>query len=115
MKVIIAGSRSINDPFHIMEAIKSSGFQITEVVSGGARGVDWQGEQCAKALDIPIKRFIAKWNKYGRGAGFVRNQQMGWYADALIAIWDGKSTGTKHMIDFMKRLKKPFYIHIVEV
>ncbi|MDE1766590.1 MAG: hypothetical protein KGI27_10030 [Thaumarchaeota archaeon] len=113
MKVIIAGSRSIDDPFHVMEAIKTSGFHITEVVSGRARGVDWQGEQCAKTLGLPVKEFPAKWDKYGRGAGFVRNQQMGWYADALIAVWDGKSTGTKHMIDFMKKLKKPVFIYIV--
>lgn len=113
MKVIIAGSRSITDPFYVMEAIKASGFDLTEGVSGGAQGVDSLGEKCCEALNVPFVRFLARWNKYGRGAGMVRNQQMGSYADALIAVWDGKSKGTEHMINWMKRLKKPVYVYII--
>lgn len=65
---------------------------------------------CEEILRVPVKDFLAKWTRYGRGAGMVRNQQMAWYADALIAVWDGHSPGTKHMIEFMERLKKPVYI-----
>lgn len=98
MKTIIAGSRSIADPNIVSEAIAASGFTITEMVSGGARGVDRLGENWASAANIPIKRFIPDWDSHGKRAGFFRNTEMAEYADALIAIWDGKSRGTGHMI-----------------
>jgi len=99
MKVIIAGSRSIDDYAVICEAIKNSGFEITSVVSGGAVGVDSLGEVYATNNGLPLFQFFPNWSKWGRGAGFVRNKQMARFADALIAIWDGESRGTKHMID----------------
>lgn len=99
MKTIIAGSRTINDFAIVQQAIKSSTFNITEVVSGTARGVDRLGEAWASMNDIPIARFPAKWTVYGRSAGFKRNAEMAKYADALIAIWDGRSNGTKNMIN----------------
>lgn len=46
--------------------------------------------------------FKADWDKHGKAAGFKRNTEMAKYADALIAFWDGKSKGTKHMIDTAK-------------
>lgn len=104
MKVIIAGSRSISSLGTVEDAVRRSGFSITEVVSGAARGVDRLGEQWAEREGIAVKRFPADWEAYGKSAGFIRNRQMGDYADALIAIWDGKSKGTKGMIDYaMKR------------
>ena len=99
MKTIIAGSREIEDFMHIANAVLASNFEITEVVSGTARGVDKLGEGWASLNDVPIKRFPADWARYGRGAGFARNKEMAIYADALIAVWDGKSRGTKHMIN----------------
>lgn len=98
MKTIIAGSRTINSPVPVCEAMNESGFTITEVVSGGARGADLYGELLARHNGIPIKRFTAEWNRLGKGAGCIRNNQMAEYADALIAVWDGKSKGTAHMI-----------------
>lgn len=102
MKTIIAGSRGIESYAVVKEVIEDSGFEITEVVSGGARGVDKTGEQWAKKNNIPIKRFLPDW-RAGRQAGMLRNVEMGNYADALIAIWDGTSSGTKHMIDYATR------------
>lgn len=99
MRTIIAGSRSITNPAVIVEAIAASGFQITEVVSGTAIGVDRLGEQWASRHDIPVIRFPPDWNKYGRAAGFIRNNEMAHYAQALIAVWDGSSHGTHHMIN----------------
>ena len=128
MKVIIAGSRSIEDIDYIEEAIVKSGFNITEVVSGTARGVDMLGEFWAENNDISIKKFPAKWNdinvsgavikrsnfgRYNVLAGYQRNEQMAEYADALIAVWDGKSKGTKHMIGHMKKINKSVFIHKV--
>lgn len=52
-----------------------------------------------------MKRFPAKWKEYGKAAGFVRNSEMADYSDMLIAFWDGKSKGTKNMIDNAKKKK----------
>lgn len=101
MKTIIAGSRDINDYELVVAAIEQSGFTITEVVSGKARGVDTLGEAWAKIHNIPVKPFPAEWRPKGKldkAAGIKRNINMGNYADALIAVWDGKSRGTEHMI-----------------
>lgn len=103
MKTIIAGSRSITDKALVYQAVKESDFDITEVVSGGAKGVDKLGEQYAIECLIPIKLFRANWNKFGHAAGPLRNIEMAKYAEALIAIWNGTSTGTAHMIDQARR------------
>lgn len=112
MKVIIAGSRSITDYSVVAEAVEKSGFEITEVVSGCAGGVDRLGEKWAKNHKIPIKKFPAQWSKYGKSAGYVRNGAMARYADALIAVWDGVSRGTKHMMDLAKKEGVKFYIAV---
>lgn len=105
MKTIIAGSRDINNYMLVRQAIAASGFkdQITEIVSGGARGVDTLGERYAKDEGVPVKVFPADWQTYGKRAGPLRNIEMADYADALIAIWDSESRGTKHMIDTARK------------
>jgi len=110
MRAIIAGSRNIKDLKVVEEAIRESRFVIDEVVSGGASGVDRLGEQWATRYSKPIIRFLANWNKFGRGAGFVRNAEMARYGDVLIAIWDGKSPGTKNMIKVMQKYGKPVHV-----
>jgi glycerophosphoryl diester phosphodiesterase len=102
MIVIIAGSRDIEDYQVIKNAVELSQFDITEVVSGGARGVDQTGEAWARKHNIPIKRFLPDW-KAGKSAGIMRNLQMSLYADGLIAVWDGVSRGTAHMIGCARR------------
>ncbi len=107
MKTIIAGSREIDSLSIVARAILASGIEITEVVSGRARGVDSLGEQWAKKNNIPVAEFPvtpADWKKHGKRAGYLRNRKMGEYADALIAIWDGQSRGTGHMIDIANEL-----------
>ncbi len=113
MKVIIAGSRTIEDYALVEQVVAASGFEITEVVSGAARGVDKLGESWALFHAVPITRFVANWDAYGKKAGFIRNAEMGEYADALIAITTG-SSGTQNMIDCMMFKKAPVYIHQVE-
>ena len=98
MRVIIAGSRSINNQSIVEEAIKNSGFEITEVVSGNAKGVDICGELYAIKNNLPAMLFPANWSKYGKSAGPIRNQLMADYADALIAIPGKDSKGTWDMI-----------------
>lgn len=98
MKVIVAGSRGITDMDVVASAITNSGFEIDEVVCGGAKGVDVLGAAWAQERNIPVKWFPAQWHRYGNGAGRERNVEMARYADALIAIWDGQSSGTAHML-----------------
>jgi YspA, cpYpsA-related SLOG family len=113
MKVIVAGSRTITDYDKVVDALYYTNFSPREIVSGGAPGVDKLGEQYAIECTLGIKVFPADWEKHGRSAGFIRNKQMAEYADALIAVWDGKSRGTENMIRCMLELKKPIYIHFV--
>jgi hypothetical protein len=111
MKVIVAGSRTVTSMTFVELAIKESKFEITELVSGGARGVDELGEVWAAFNHIPIKQFRAAWGFYGQSAGMIRNGEMAQYADALIAVWDGRSKGTKHMIwTAQHRFKLPTYV-----
>jgi hypothetical protein len=93
-------------------AIHESEFEITEVVSGRAAGVDTLGETWAEINKIPIKLFPPDRKRYGwPRAAFRRNEEMGDYADALIALWDGKSHGTKHMIDYATQKGLRVYVH----
>ncbi len=116
MITIIAGSRNGVTYIDVLNAIAACGWTPTEIVSGKARGADTYGERYAQENDIPIKEFPAKWNdlshpdsiirknsygkKYDALAGLRRNHEMGDYAEALIAIWNGSSHGTKDMIDY---------------
>lgn len=113
MKVIIAGSRDIVSIHYINLAIQKSGFDITEVVSGGARGVDQLGERWAKENQIPVRRFLPDWKKYGKKAGILRNKEMADYGEALIACWDKKSSGTKNMIETAK--KQGLKVYVLEI
>lgn len=114
MKVIVAGSRDINQPGAVGRAIQSAPYQISEIVSGNARGVDTLAENWAALKEIPTKIFPADWDKYGKPAGAIRNAQMAEYADALIAVWDGKSAGTKMMIQMMNKAGKPVHLYLVD-
>lgn len=106
MKVIIAGSRTFNNYDLLEKVLQEENLIIEEIVCGGARGADTLGAEWAKKNGVPIKYFNAEWDIYGRAAGTIRNHQMGDYADYLIAFWDGKSRGTKDMIDYMQQLGK---------
>jgi Ni,Fe-hydrogenase maturation factor len=103
-KVIIAGGRDFSNYDLLLEKCDYYLAKKTnvEVISGGAKGSDKLGERYAKERNLPLKIFLADWTSLGKRAGFVRNVEMAEYADALIAFWDGKSKGTKHMIDLAK-------------
>lgn len=99
MKTIIAGSRTIWDYEFVEKVIDECPWDITEVVCGMADGVDTIGLHWATDNDIPVKKFPADWDKYGRAAGRIRNEAMADYADALILVWDGESKGSGHMLE----------------
>lgn len=111
MKVIIAGGRDFKDFELLVHSIWDLDL-VTEVVSGKARGADSLGEQWAKENNIPISAHPADWDTHGKSAGYIRNSEMADYADALLAFWDGKSKGTKHMIDLAT--KKGLEVKVVK-
>lgn len=104
MKVIIAGSRSIEDYEFVKKCIKESGFYITEIISGGAFGVDTLAKVYANENDIPFTEMKPDYIRYdSKYAPLYRNIRMANYGEGLIAIWDGVSRGTKHMINQAKK------------
>ena len=115
MKVIIAGGRDFCNKVMLVDALghflKEYG-EITEVVCGMADGADTLGRLWAEFMQIPVKEFPADWSKHGKAAGPIRNKQMAEYADVLIAFWDGKSKGTKDMID--QAMTKKLMVVIVD-
>lgn len=114
MRTIIAGSRTITDYKFVSTIIRDSNFKISVIISGGAKGVDSLGVRYAKENGIPYELFIPDWKKYGKRAGIIRNCEMGDTASGLIAIWDGSSRGTKHMIDYAMNSKRILWVHIVK-
>ena len=107
MKVIIAGGRDFKD-FALLckqcdNIIDKVAYFDIEIVSGTANGADKLGEQYAMVKGHIVEKFPANWDKHGKSAGYIRNEEMAKYADCLIAFWDGKSRGTKHMIDLASK------------
>jgi len=105
VKVIIAGGRDFKD-YDLLcrkaDKILSRQSEI-EIVSGAAKGADKLGERYAQERGYPIKRFPADWGTWGNRAGYLRNEEMAEYGDALIAFWNGTSKGTQHMINIAKK------------
>lgn len=105
-RVIIAGGRDFMDYDLLEKTMDKLLVNVTDqvvVVCGMARGADSLGEKYAMQNGYTIHYYPAEWEKYGKSAGYRRNEQMAQNADALVAFWDGKSRGTKHMIDIAKR------------
>lgn len=108
MRVVVCGSRDWEDPgvvrVKITEKLASLS-KDTEIVTGGARGVDSWTDAIARSLGLPTTVMPADWDKFGRAAGRIRNIAMlDTNPDLVMAFWDGSSRGTKHTIDeAMKR------------
>ena len=115
MKLIVAGGRDfVNTQVMItvlMDLVEKGKIDPNpELVCGMARGADILAFRLWKSENMQIHLFPAEWDTYGKSAGFRRNKEMGEFADAAVCFWDGKSKGTKHMIDTMNRLNKPVYV-----
>jgi len=114
MRLIVAGSRTFNDKkrlFHVLDNIIPR-FNITQIVSGTAKGADSLGEEYAFENNIECLRFPAEWNLYGKAAGHRRNRIMAENSDYALVFWDGSSRGTKNMIDTMIKMNKPVITEI---
>jgi len=90
MKCIIAGGRDYQ--LTPSDIAKLDALPITEVVSGGARGVDRDGEAWARSRGIAVKVFPALWDEHGLKAGPIRNRAMAQYADAVVLFKGGRGT-----------------------
>lgn len=110
MKIAVIGSRglSVNDFGRYMPK------NVTEIVSGGARGIDTCARAYALANGIKLTEFLPEYEKYGRSAPLKRNLQIIDYADLVLAFWDGKSKGTKYVIDNCKKRNKKVYVFIAK-
>ncbi len=104
MKIAVVGSREgfTKDDIVNKLTLELEEIRDIEIISGGARGVDSWAEEFAIRNQINTTIFKPEWNKYGKGAGFIRNKLIVDRADRVIAFWDGKSKGTKHSIDYAK-------------
>lgn len=107
-KIVVAGTRTFND-YELLETelitvLKGKKPSEVTIVSGGARGADSLGEKFAREKRCWLKVFSADWDGFGKSAGYRRNAEMANYADACIVFWDGKSKGTKHMIDLAEKI-----------
>lgn len=106
-KVVIAGSRGFSNYKLLKESCdnalreKKKEYNVI-IVSGNAKGADKAGEKYANDENLGLEIYPADWKKFGKSAGFRRNEKMAEIADMLIAFWNGESHGTKHMIDICK-------------
>ena len=106
-RLIIAGGRDFNDYDFLKENCMSVIDKLKNdydviVVSGHAQGADMLGERLANEHGLMLEVYPADWKLHYRSAGFRRNEQMGDISDGLIAYWDGRSHGTRHMIEYAK-------------
>ncbi|HMA37544.1 MAG TPA: SLOG family protein [Chloroflexia bacterium] len=114
MKTIIAGSRTLHGVELVEEAVRRSGFTVGTVISGTASGIDRAGEAWAEQHNIPVVRRPANWDRFGKSAGYRRNEQMAQIADAAIVITMGDaaaSPGAHHMIDIARKRGLKLFVY----
>lgn len=115
-KLIVAGGRDFDDYVEMhaqVMKLATTAYRDHEIsiVSGMARGADALAVRFANVERIQLYKFPADWDKYGKRAGFLRNEEMAKFSDGLLAFWDGQSRGTAHMIKTMQAMGKP--VHVV--
>ncbi|WPH64848.1 hypothetical protein [Vibrio phage vB_VpaP_SJSY21] len=112
-KVIVAGGRDFSNYMLLCSKLDKylGGNSNVEIVCGLAKGADLLGKRYALSRKLSIAEFPANWERYGKSAGYIRNDKMAQHSDVLIAFWDGKSKGTKHMIDLA--YKRNLEVHII--
>ena len=102
MKLAIIGSRSI--VVKNLETYLPQG--VSEIVSGGARGVDTVAADYAKRMGITLTEVLPEYARHKRAAPLMRNKQIAEYADEVLAFWDGSSKGTMHTVELFRKLGK---------
>jgi hypothetical protein len=103
MKIGIVGSRNLQ----ITDLTPFLPPSCCEIVTGGAKGIDACAMQYAKERNVPLTVFMPQYEKFGKAAPLVRNREIVHYSDRVLAFWDGKSRGTKFVIDYCQEVGKP--------
>ena len=106
MRVAVIGSRTL----HLENLRDYLPSETTEIVSGGAKGIDADAKKYAIENAITLTEFLPDYRRYGKGAPLKRNIQIMEYADMVLAVWDGKSRGTKFVIDHCHKENIPLKI-----
>lgn len=119
-RVVVAGCRNYTNYREAKDFIDTCLSDIRKnntiiIVSGGCQGADLLGERYALENGFTVEKHPAQWQKYGRSAGPKRNLEMAEISDVVICFWDGKSKGTKSMIQCAQKCGKPVRVKIVEV
>ena len=102
MKLAIIGSRNLT----VENLEKYITENVTEIVSGGAKGIDTCAMEYALEQGIKYTEFLPEYKKYKKSAPLMRNLQIINYADEILAFWNGKSRGTKYVIEQCKKMNK---------
>lgn len=110
MKVAVIGSRGLS----VTDLGRYLPENATEIVSGGAKGVDTSAREYAKKNGIKLTEFLPEYTKYGRSAPLKRNITIIEYSDIVLAFWDGKSRGTKFVIDNCRKLGVKVRVYIID-
>ena len=118
-KIVVAGSRGFNNYETAKEFIitcleKENLTEPISFLSGGCRGSDLLGDRYAKEYGYPVEVYPAEWNRYGRGAGPIRNERMAEEADIIICFWDGNSKGTGTLLEYARRYNKTVYLKLID-
>lgn len=119
MRIVIAGSRNYEDydeaKQYIDSVIQKIGKDKIIIMSGGCRGADMLGERYARENGCLLERYPAQWDKYGKAAGIKRNMVMAESCDYAICFWDGKSRGTKAMIEYAQKIGKMVAVKYIQI
>ncbi|KKN03463.1 hypothetical protein LCGC14_1107490 [marine sediment metagenome] len=109
MRLAIVGGRDFND-YSLVRVWCDTFRHHLHIISGGAKGADSLAKKYAMERFLPYTEFPAEWDKYGKSAGFLRNQTIVNNCDMVLAFWDGQSRGTADTINKAKRAMKPTFI-----
>ena len=111
MRIAVVGSRDFSDAELVYQVL--SRYNISHIVSGGARGADTLAIVYAEVMGIPYTIYAAEWDKYGRAAGFIRNKDIVDDCAQVIAFWNGISKGTQHTLVYARKQGKLLHIETV--
>ncbi len=106
MRVAVIGSRGLEVD---LEPFMPEG--CSEIITGGARGIDQCAARYARAMSIPLREIRPDYKRFGRGAPLRRNDEIIDAADLVIAIWDGKSPGTDYVIRRCREKNKTIQVY----